>query len=1041
MLHWEHCRTICLIAFLAFSSQNALSQQSSDPDVLIATAKTLVEAGTSAAIEQLLPALHSASNGSTNGDQRMWLLWEAGLLERKVGHLQDALNDFHAADGIVQQSNPAAHGVLTNNIALVYSDLGDSQRALAILDGELANTTDWNLKLIFYNTKGFILGQQGHAQEAVDSLNAAIASVPLGQINPRETELQRCLCEQYGALSSYKAALDHCQLALQSTHGEINSDYVSIQISSAEIKDAMGDSTGFKTELNSALTNAKTLNDDDLLLRAEVDLSTVYDRSRNYDNALNLIDAVLSTPGLASDARAVAKCNRSLILLHMGRFGEAKNAATEASSELIALGQPPAAATINLASVLVQTHSPSEAIKLLEDLKGSLGNNPNTHSWATLHDNLGSAYIEVFNLSKAHDEYAMEKTAAEALGDPRQLASAELGLANTSFIQRNYDETRKHAEHAIAQLQKDPDGFLEIKSRLILAAIGTADELAQRQSLTHLNSLAENANMRAVSTQVLLGLAILSRESNAQADGLQYAAKAYSNAQSVGDEEVQALALSVTASIYADQGKYSAAEPLFDQSIAHVEKWRAGAGADVFRTSLDNFLLLPFQDALSEAYKAQHFQRVFELAEEMKAKLLVERLHGGANAATITSRLPDQELKLRRQLEQLEADRTALWNSDATDTTTKQISDINDQLTKKRKDYDQLIQDISLQQPLRAVVLDSGRRSLSSLQQLVPGDTTLVDYVFVENHLMIFTVTRTTFDCKIVDLKQSTLKTQLETLRAFADLSSRPAVLSDLYAELVGPIRSLIHTKHLIVVPDGVVRDVPFAALYDGSGYLNESFSIANVATAKILSVTAPTLTPAASKYLLVSYSSPDGLQALPQADGEVKDIAGVFGTSAATDESRKNFLASAPSATVIHVAAHAQPDSNEPALSKLYLKPDHDGGTLTVFDIGGMELPKTRMVVLSACDSNVSTVNELDEAVGFTESFMEAGVPTVVSSLWLVSDATSRDLMKYFYTSVRNGERVDQSLADAQAKIRSIKPHPYYWAGFVVLGDGGKVF
>ena len=844
----------------------------------------------------------------------------------------------------------------------------------------------------------------------------------------------------YGALSSYKIALDHCQLALQSTHGQINSDYVSTQISSAEIKDAMGDSAGFKTELNSALTNAKTLNDDNLVLRAEVDLSTVYDRSRDYDNALKLIDAALSTPGLASDARAVAKCNRSLILVHMGRFGEAKKAATEASSELKALGQPPAAATINLASVLVQTHSPSEAIKLLEDLKGSLGNDPNTHLWATLHDNLGSAYIEAFNLPKAHDEYVMEKSAAEALGDPRQLASAELGLAVTSFTRGDGDEARKHAEKAIVQLQKSPDGFLEIKARLILAATDTGDKSAELQSLIRLNALAENAHMRAVSTQALFFLAVVSRESNAQADGLRYAAKAYSNAQSVGDEEVQALALSVTASIYSDQGNYSAAEPLFDQSIAHVEKWRAGAGADVFRTSLDNFLLLPFQDALSEAYKAQHFQRAFEIAEEMKAKLLVERLHGRANAASITNNLLDQELTLRRQLDQLEDDRLVLWNSDTADTT-KQISDITEQLTKKRKDYDQLMQDISLQQPLRAVVLDNGRPSLSSLQQLIPGDTTVIDYGFVEDHLMIFVVTRTTFDYQIVDFNQSALKAQLENLRAFADLSNRPAVLSDLYAEIVGPIRGLIHSKHLVVVPDGVVRDVPFAALYDGTGYLSESFSIANVATAKVLRLTVPTVTPAASKYLLASYRSPDGLQTLPQADGEVEDIAGVFGASATTDESRKNFLTSASNATIIHVAAHAKPDSTEPTLSKLYLKPDHDSGTLTVFDVAGMALPKTRLVVLSACDSNVSAVNQLDEAVGFPESFMEAGVPTIVSSLWLVTDGTSRELMRYFYTSLRNGERVDQSLADAQAKIRSSKPHPYYWAGYVVVGDGGRVF
>jgi CHAT domain-containing protein len=71
----------------------------------------------------------------------------------------------------------------------------------------------------------------------------------------------------------------------------------------------------------------------------------------------------------------------------------------------------------------------------------------------------------------------------------------------------------------------------------------------------------------------------------------------------------------------------------------------------------------------------------------------------------------------------------------------------------------------------------------------------------------------------------------------------------------------------------------------------------------------------------------------------------------------------------------------------------------------------------------------------------MEAGTPTIVSSLWLVNDGTSEDLMKYFYAALQQGERVDQALADAQAKIRTTKPDPFEWAGYVVVGDGGKVF
>jgi len=113
----------------------------------------------------------------------------------------------------------------------------------------------------------------------------------------------------------------------------------------------------------------------------------------------------------------------------------------------------------------------------------------------------------------------------------------------------------------------------------------------------------------------------------------------------------------------------------------------------------------------------------------------------------------------------------------------------------------------------------------------------------------------------------------------------------------------------------------------------------------------------------------------------------------------------------------------------------------MTVFDIAGLTLSNTRLVVLSACNSNVSAVNRLDEAVGFPESFLEAGVPTTISSLWLVDDDSARELMKSFYLALQSGKRVDEALAEAQAQARTSNQHPYYWAGFIVVGDGGKVF
>jgi CHAT domain-containing protein/predicted negative regulator of RcsB-dependent stress response len=1046
MLNSKCIRKLPLAALLLSLSQYAVPQQSSNGQSLIDSAKLLAQSGTKDEILQLLPDLHTAANASTDLDQHMWLLMEAGLLERKLQNYRDALTDFQTAAALVQQSSAADYGVLIGDVAAVYSDLNDYPHALSSLESVLSVTNDWNLKLILNIDKGFILGQQGHNQEAIGALNAALAAVPAGQINYRETDLQRTLCERYEALSKYDTALQHCQLALQSVHGTVNSDYVTTQISDAEVKDAKGDAAGYQTELQSALTNATTLHDDTLILRAQVDLATVFDRNRDYDKALQSLDSALSSPVLSDDARAVALTNRSMVLLHLGRIDEAKQSATDATTAFKTMGQPSVTAMINLAAVLVKTHSASEAIALLEGIKPSLGNDPNTQEWVSVHDNLGAAYIEAGNASKAYDEFSAEKSAAGSLGDSRKLAAAEGGLSVASYTLGHNDEARLHALAAVSLLQQSPDAFLEITAREVLA-LTLADPAARLIAITTLEQETEQAHMQGDSIQALFILADLSRQLNAQTDGLQYAAKAFAMAKATGDEEFQALALDVIGSIDADQGKFDDSESKFDEAITHVEKWRGGIGADIFRASFDNFILRPFQDALSGAERTQHYQRAFEIEEEMKAKILVERLHRkAATVAPVNGGFAYQEVKLRSQLDNLETVRNTLAHQPASADTTQKISDITTQLATQRAEYDQLIQQISLSEPLRAVTLDTGRPTLTALQQTIPTDATVVEYAFVDDQVMIFVVSRTTFDCKVVALKQSDLQSQLRSLRGlgFSDLNNRPSVLSDMYSELIAPVRGLIHTNQIIVVPDGIIRDVPFSALYDGARYLSDFFLIANIPTAKILRSNSKTLAQANTRYLLASYANPLGLALLTQADDEVKDIASIFGTTAVTNETRRNFLASAVDANIIHVAAHAEPVQDQPDLSRLYLRPDggqQDTGAMTVFDIAGLTLSNTRLVVLSACNSNVSAVNRLDEAVGFPESFLEAGVPTTISSLWLVDDDSARELMKSFYLALQSGKRVDEALAEAQAQARTSNQHPYYWAGFIVVGDGGKVF
>ena len=80
------------------------------------------------------------------------------------------------------------------------------------------------------------------------------------------------------------------------------------------------------------------------------------------------------------------------------------------------------------------------------------------------------------------------------------------------------------------------------------------------------------------------------------------------------------------------------------------------------------------------------------------------------------------------------------------------------------------------------------------------------------------------------------------------------------------------------------------------------------------------------------------------------------------------------------------------------------------------------------------------DELVGLARAFLYAGTPTVVASLWPVEDQATEALMTAFHRRVQAGEGIAAALAEAQAEVRS-QPRwtaPYYWAGLVVIGDGG---
>ena len=110
----------------------------------------------------------------------------------------------------------------------------------------------------------------------------------------------------------------------------------------------------------------------------------------------------------------------------------------------------------------------------------------------------------------------------------------------------------------------------------------------------------------------------------------------------------------------------------------------------------------------------------------------------------------------------------------------------------------------------------------------------------------------------------------------------------------------------------------------------------------------------------------------------------------------------------------------------------------LEVHEVYGLNLKQTDLVVLSTCETHLSDLSAGDELVGLTRAFFFAGTPTVIASLWRVDDQATAVLMERFYRRLQAGRGKAAALRQAQLDMLVDYPDPYYWAGFVLSGDGG---
>jgi len=322
-------------------------------------------------------------------------------------------------------------------------------------------------------------------------------------------------------------------------------------------------------------------------------------------------------------------------------------------------------------------------------------------------------------------------------------------------------------------------------------------------------------------------------------------------------------------------------------------------------------------------------------------------------------------------------------------------------------------------------LLDTLRRSAPATHQItaIPGAGVTIEFALTARKVFIFTL-----DAKGVTVRSTEaapirrLALQFAQLIAARNLGFRP-VARDLYARLFGaaPLPSKV-----LVIPDGILWRVPFAALIDDHDrYLIERCTLSYAPSIA-------TLRPGSGE-------RPGGVAIFVNrsvSQSESSAIERLYGAEAHSyaDPTVRTALDVMPKNGILHFATHGVLDEREPMRSRLLLSA---GNALDARTVAALHL-EARLAVLSACDTASGPTAAGEGVIAMSWAFFAAGCPAVIASEWRIESASTTSLMVALHRVVSRGGAFASALRDAQLEVLRTPrfQHPYYWASFILLGQ-----
>ena len=550
--------------------------------------------------------------------------------------------------------------------------------------------------------------------------------------------------------------------------------------------------------------------------------------------------------------------------------------------------------------------------------------------------------------------------------------------------------------------------------------------------------------------------------------------KALSTAQNQNNPSAIRDASARIGDVLRQMGKPTEAVPYYQKAVQQIESTRSLLQAEEYRQSYFEGGLGAYISMMDALVSAGDREEAFNYSERARSRVFLDVLGSKAQLSRAKSGLLEEERSLQERIASVKARLTD-------EEPGEQRENVRRELREAESAYNAFLSKVRKQDKEQASLMTVEPLTVKAVQELLDPGTTLIEYFVTNSNIHVWVVEKEKSQYLNVPLRREDLSKQVKALResiyALGEKEKFSEVSRSLYKSIIQPLLSHIGGKEMIIVPHDVLHYLPFHALLSPDGkYLIERYPIYYLSSASLLQFTKEKRRAGKSDKVL-ALGNPDlgdPKMNLDFAELEAKEIQGLYPQSTvflkkeATEEKSKTL---SPQYDILHFATHAELSEEDPLSSAILLaREGKEDGRLEVREIFGMDLHAS-LVVLSACETGLGKLSSGDELVGLTRAFIYAGTPSVVASLWKVEDSSTAALMASFYKNLKTMSKVE-ALRQAQLALITGKAssdllarrgvggigklgevpeernrtassasistsHPFFWAPFILVGDG----